>query len=103
MRKRLALLGFLLLGQVANVVAALHMLWCIATDDPHARTIALGYDQLGNTGLGGVEDETISSRAGRAARKRNKWACKLCKLFDRFDKDHCERSIERQFLRKKPH
>lgn len=39
---------------------------------PHRRRawcLAIAYDQLANAVFGGNEDETISSRAGRARRK----------------------------------
>lgn len=98
MKYRLALLGFLLLGQVANLVAILRMTISIIRGDEQGRVVALSFDQLGNSGLNGHEDETISSRAGRAARKGKPWGCRLCKCLDWFDKNHCEKSIEKRFL-----
>jgi hypothetical protein len=44
--------------------------------------------------LGGNEDETISSRAAKAKLQGKRWGCVLCKLLDKLDKNHCEKSIE---------
>ena len=56
--------------------------------------ILISIDQLANTILGGNEDETISSRAAKAKLQGKRWGCVLCKLLDKFDKNHCEKSIE---------
>ena len=56
--------------------------------------IALAIDQLLNTILDGDEDETISSRAGKAAKKKKKWAIYLCWFLNKIDKNHCTRAIE---------
>lgn len=55
--------------------------------------VMLAHDQAANAAFGGSEDETISSRAGRAARRGERWGCVLCKLLDRLDRGHCEKSI----------
>ena len=55
--------------------------------------VMLAHDQAANAAFGGSEDETISSRAGRAARRGDRWGCVLCKLLDRLDRGHCEKSI----------
>lgn len=55
----------------------------------------IGHDQLGNTLAFGDPDETISSRAGKCARKGGGRPCYwLCRLLHLLDRDHCERSIE---------
>lgn len=56
--------------------------------------IALGVDQLLNAIFRGDEDETISSRAGKAARKGKRWALTLCWVLGKLDPGHCEASIE---------
>lgn len=57
--------------------------------------ILISIDQLANTLLGGDPDETISSRAGKYARRGRGWVpCQLCKLLNLIDKDHCIRNIE---------
>ncbi|RMG79945.1 MAG: hypothetical protein D6712_18870 [Chloroflexi bacterium] len=55
--------------------------------------IVIAFDQLGNAATGGSEDETISSRAGRAKKEGRKWAIILCRILDWLDPGHCERSI----------
>jgi len=55
--------------------------------------VLVAQDQAANAAFGGSEDETISSRAGRAARRGDRWGCVLCKLLDRLDRGHCEKSI----------
>lgn len=97
MDRRLLLILLWLLCQVAHLVASIWMLLA-AIASPHGRrawTLAIAYDQLANAAFGGHEDETISSRAGRARRQGKRWACVLCRLLDAIDPDHCERSIER--------
>lgn len=56
--------------------------------------LLVSLDQLLNTLAKGNPDETVSSRAAKAARKGERWGCVLCSLLDRLDKDHCEKSIE---------
>jgi hypothetical protein len=87
--KRLTLLLFLALGQVANIIAAVRMLWAIIVGSDKAMRLAISYDQLGNTAFNGSEDETISSRAGRARAEGRRWGCVLCRLLDALDPDHC--------------
>ena len=91
---KLSLLAIWLLCVAASVVSAIWMLAAIIFGaNKRAWSLAVSHDQLANTAFGGDEDETISSRAGKAARKGDRWACVLCKLLDRFDPDHCEKSI----------
>ncbi len=57
--------------------------------------VLLALDQLANVVLlNGDEDETISSNAGKSARRGLRWACVLCRILDLADPGHCERSIE---------
>lgn len=60
----------------------------------YAWNLLIALDQLANTVLGGYPDETISSRAGKAARAGKRWGCVLCQILDRIDKRHCEKNIE---------
>jgi hypothetical protein len=55
------------------------------------------WDQLINAHTGGDEDETISSRMGKAVEaKRDCWICHtLCKMLHWIDPNHCQDSIER--------
>lgn len=56
--------------------------------------LLIAIDQFGNALFAGDPDETISSRAGKAARRGRRWGCVLCRVLDVFDRDHCEKSIE---------
>ena len=60
----------------------------------YAWNLLIALDQFANTVLGGYPDETISSRAAKAARAGRRWGCILCRLLDQIDKGHCEKSIE---------
>lgn len=93
-KRRLLLMVFLVGGFLATNLAIVWMLLSIIFQ-PYGRrplTIALAFDQLANAALGGSEDETISSRAAREQEKGARWACILCKLLDKLDKNHCENS-----------
>ena len=59
------------------------------------RRLFVAVDQLLNVILGGNEDETISSRIGKDARRGKKFACVLCQVLHWLDRDHCEKAIER--------
>lgn len=56
--------------------------------------VLVAFDQFVNAILGGYEDETLSSRAAKAARRGTLWGCYLCKFLHLFDRNHCERVIE---------
>lgn len=61
----------------------------------YAWNILIALDQFVNVMFFmGDPDETISSHAGKAARKGKRWACVLCKILDRIDMRHCEKNIE---------
>lgn len=94
MKKRLLLFLLFVPCLVAGLVALLLLPWLIAFAPDTAHRLAVGFDQLANAATGGDEDETISSRAGKAARKGRPWGCVLCGFLNHFDTDHCERSIE---------
>lgn len=91
--KRFAVL--LLLWPVCVAASALSsalMLRAIIFNHDRAWRQAISYDQLANAATGGSEDETISSRANRARLKGKRWGCRLCRLLDHIDKDHCRRA-----------
>lgn len=54
----------------------------------------ISIDQLANTILGGYPDETLSSRLGKLARKKQPFSMCMCRILHFFDKGHCEKSIE---------
>ena len=66
--------------------------WCVIVNPKEAWRLAVSVDQLANAAFNGMEDETISSRAGRH-KDNEKWACWLCWLLDHIDPNHCEKSI----------
>ena len=95
MRARLLHSIFWAGGLLAAIVA---LTWYAGTvlfapESSRAHRLALAFDQLGNAATGGSEDETISSRAGRARRDGRRWAIILCRILDWLDPGHCERSI----------
>lgn len=92
---RLALLLLYPLCLLASAVAALRMLWAIATSPERAVRLAVAHDQLANAAANGDEDETISSRAAKARASGRRWGCLLCGLLDRLDPGHCDRAVER--------
>ena len=92
--KRLGLVALWLLCLAASMVASVWMLLSALAGSNRAWSLAIAHDQLANTAFGGDEDETISSRAGKAARAGKRWGCVLCELLDKFDPGHCEKSIE---------
>ena len=59
------------------------------------RRLFVAVDQLLNVVFGGHEDETISSRIGKDARRGRKFACVLCRVLHWLDPHHCEKAIER--------
>lgn len=87
---RLILWAVATVGAVVSV--ALGLLYLLFSPRRFWR-VMLAHDQAANAAFGGSEDETISSRAGRAARRGDRWGCVLCKLLDRIDPGHCEKSI----------
>lgn len=94
MKPRLFLMLIYPLCLLASLLAAGRMAWAIAANPARAWRLAVAHDQLANAATNGDEDETISSRAGKARRAGRRWGCLLCKLLDRIDPAHCERSIE---------
>ena len=59
------------------------------------RRLFVAADQLLNVVFLGHEDETISSRIGKDARRGRKFACVLCQVLHWLDPHHCEKAIER--------
>lgn len=94
MTSRFPLLLTCLLCLSASITALAWMALAILAGSPRAWKLAIAHDQLANTAFGGDEDETISSRPAKASNAGLKWGCLLCRLLDRIDPGHCERSIE---------
>ena len=88
------LFGSMLMALAGNLIA----LGAAIIGSNRAWPVAVANDQALNAALVGVagsEDETVSSRAGKAARKGKRWGCILCRLLDKIDPGHCARNIER--------
>lgn len=94
MKTRIFLLGLWLLCLFSSLISLTWFLFAIVSGSDRAWRLAVSFDQVANTAFGGSEDETISSRAGKEARKGRRWACVLCKFLDLFEKGHCDKSIE---------
>lgn len=92
MKTRFYLMMIWALCMVAGIVAAVRMLCVIFYNRERAWTLAKAFDRVGNAALNGSDTETVSSRANRAKQEKRRWGCVLCKLLDRFEKDHCEKS-----------
>lgn len=87
------LIGSMLMAFAGNLIA----LGAAIVGSDRARHVAVANDQALSAaliGLAGSEDETISSLAGKAARKGMAWGCILCCLLDKIDPGHCQRNIE---------
>lgn len=63
---------------------------------------AIAFDQLINTVVGGMADETISARAHRKSVKSKRWAFMKCAIDTIFfwQKDHCYQSFVSELHRK---
>jgi hypothetical protein len=94
MARRLTLLALWFAGLLAALFSLLWGLAAALAGSPRALRIAVAQDQAANAALGGSEDETISSRAGKGARAGVWHWCLLCRLLDRIDPRHCQKSIE---------
>lgn len=87
------LVGSMLMALAANLIALITAL--LGSD--RAWPVAVANDQALNAALAGTagsEDETVSSRASKAAQSGYKWGCILCRMLDWFDPRHCARNIE---------
>lgn len=85
--------GSLFMVLAGNLIA----LVAVLAGSDRAWPVIVANDQAMNAGIAGKpgsEDETVSSHAGKAARKGRVWGCILCRLLDLFDPRHCEKSIE---------
>ena len=77
---------------VVPVLILAQLLHAVLGNTSRSLKMAVALDQCGNALLGGSEDETISSHAGRRMHEA-RWACVLCKFLDIFERDHCKKSI----------
>ena len=95
--KRLLLLLLTPLFIITFVLWVIQYFWLLIANPERAWTLAVSGDQLANTVFNGNPDETISSRSARHCigdpKDVEKWACLLCKLLDKIDKDHCKNNL----------
>lgn len=98
--QRLALIGMAPLVLLAAFVAVIGYVITTITTPSVAFNIALSQDQAANAALHGDPDESISSRAGKAKRRGDRWGCILCKLLDAVVPHHCAGAIEEDEGRK---
>ena len=87
------LIGSMMMALAGNLIA----LGAAIIGSNRAWPVAVANDQALNAALvgrTGSEDETVSSRAGKAAQSGRKWGCILCRVLDWFDPGHCARNIE---------
>jgi hypothetical protein len=83
-------LVILLACALGDLLSLFWMLGALLADSPRFWRGALAKDQAVNAAcMNGNEDETISSRAARAAARGERWGCVLCKLLDKIDRNHC--------------
>lgn len=92
MARAFLFMAIFLACQIAHVLASLWMLGAVLIGSSRAWKIILGYDHLGNAVTGGEPAELISTRANRARKEGRRWGCILCRLLDKVDPGHCERS-----------
>lgn len=92
MKHRLILLAILPIILLAPLIVTMRYCWCILRNPAKAWKIAIAFDRLTNIAANGSEYETISSRAFRAKSNGRKWGCVLCRLLDRLDPNHCDKS-----------
>lgn len=91
---RIALILLMPVILLAGLVGLLAYAFHAVRSPGLAWRIAVAFDQVANAAFKGSEDETISSRAGKARRQGRRWACVLCRVLDRLDPGHCDKSIE---------
>lgn len=80
------------LCMVAGLAGCLRMLCYIVVGSDRAWRSARSFDRVGNVAIGGDDRETVSSHAYRMSLENQRWGCVLCRLLDRVEKNHCEKS-----------
>lgn len=91
---KLTLYFFNLLVASSNLIKATASNYIPRPKSGYVYNNIIAFDELLNALTGGYPNETISSRAGRAAHNTHYWACILCKILNYLEKDHCQRSLE---------
>lgn len=66
----------------------------------HLKQVAIAFDQLANTMIGGWADESLSSRSHRLAEERGrKWPKRIINALFFWEKDHCKEAYESEIER----
>lgn len=94
MKQRAKLVLLWLAAAVAGLFAMAWALLAALAGSPRAVRVAVALDQAANAAIGGSEDETISSRAGKGAMKGVWHWCLLCRVLNWIDPQHCQQSLE---------
>ncbi|WP_024302210.1 hypothetical protein [Pseudogulbenkiania sp. MAI-1] len=93
-RRRLKLIALWVAALLAAGFALTWGLFAALAGSDRALRIAVAQDQAANAAIGGSEDETISSRAGKGAMKGVWHWCLLCRVLNWIDPQHCQQSLE---------
>jgi len=94
MKVRIVLLALWFVASIGGLLAIVLGLFHALAGSRHSLRVSVGFDQTVNAAIGGDEDESISSRAGKGQLAKVRHWCVLCKLLDIVQKDHCKLSIE---------
>lgn len=81
--------GIWLVCMAGCFLIGMRMFWCVFASQEKAREIAAALSRTGNAAANGNPRETISSRAHRARSEERLWGCRLCRLLDWLDPNHC--------------
>ena len=92
LEKRAVIFCVLLIFIVVFPFVILRWLHAIAFNVDKAWDISKAMDRAANVLCNGNWQEMISTRAGRSMQEGRTWACILCKLLDKLEKDHCLKS-----------
>lgn len=84
----------------ARVPKAVFGFYRYSPDDGYFKNVMVTLDCFGNTLAFGDPDETISSRSSKAqgyerSQGRYGWGCRMCSFLAIFQKEHCEKALER--------
>ena len=78
----------------AGFFAYLWMIIAALAGSKRGWQIAVGFDQLFNVATGGCEDETISSRAYKAALRGDQWGIVVNGFLEKLDPGHGAKYVE---------
>ena len=88
----------LALWLAACLAAVLSLIWALPQSimgTSRGFRVLLAQDQaLNAAAFGGSNRETISSHAGKAMLRGERWGCVLCKMLDKFERGHCLDAVD---------